>query len=623
MGDNDLFPFKTMRRGQEEIIQDVSESLAKGKSVINYFPQGVGKTSAVLTSTLEYSKKSRKRIFFLTNRRMQHNVTVDILKKIGLRMQGLKVVDLPTGSFKCPKAEEEGVSSGFSDTCVCSMLGRCRTNNFELNVYRSIKNNILNFQETVEMCMGKDICPVEMALNAAQEADVIICDYRYIFTEEGEWLIEYSKLNYRDSILIVDESHRLPDHIKSSLTISLTRDIINGAIQEADERRQKNIVFYLNGLNAILEALSEKLSEEGEAQIEREVLVNSIRDLLRKRNYGRLSLDEFLESLQILDATLRHKKGYTDTYRVLRFLKQWIFPTSPMVAVMRVGEEPKLMLNCLDPSVISKDIFSQIHSAVLMSSTPIPPEMYIDILGIPSRKLVNRSYESFSAQRPLTFLSDKNITTSNAKRSPDMYSAIAEEVLAISTKVPGNLAVFFPSKLVLQNTLEFLEKQVPNKVVFVEGLGRKDRIVEGLEGASRSNGGILLGIQGGYFSDSPEFKRNLFSGIVVVGIPFLKPDVEQRASMEYLKSRFGGMKGYYYSQIYPAMSKVVQTISGREGDEKGHGVCILMDYRFKDPKFLKALPPEYHIDVEPNVPLRLEEIFNGGGDDIWGNQDKP
>ena len=44
-----------------------------------------------------------------------------------------------------------------------------------------------------------------------------------------------------------------------------------------------------------------------------------------------------------------------------------------------------------------------------------------------------------------------------------------------------------------------------------------------------------------------------------------------------------------------------------------------MDYRFKDPKFLKALPPEYHVDVEPNVPSRLEEIFNNG----WGNGDGP
>ena len=621
MEENGLFPFKNMRRGQEEIIQDVSESLAKGKSVINYFPQGVGKTSAVLTSTLEYSKRSGKHIFFLTNRRRQHSVTVEILRKIGLRMQGLKVVDLPTRAFRCPKSPDGGIN--FEETCICPMLGRCRTANFELNIYRSIKNNILDFQDTVEMCVGKDICPVEMALNAAQEADVIICDYRYIFTEEGEWLIEYSKLNYRDSILIIDESHRLPDNIKSSLMISLTKDIIDGAVLEADDRRQKNLVFYLNGLNAILTALSEKLSNVGEAQIEREVLLGSLRELLRTRNYGRLSLDEFLESLQILDATLRGKKGYTDTYRVLRFLKQWISPTSPRVAVMRAGEEPKLILNCLDPSVISKDIFSQVHSAVMMSSTPIPPEMYIDILGIPSRKLVNRSYESFSGHRPRTFLSDKNITTSNQKRSPDMYSAIAEEILAISNKIPGNLAVFFPSKSVLQSTLEFLEQQVPDKMIYVEGRGQRQRIEEGLKSTSRLKGGILLGVQGGYFSDSPEFKRNLFSGIVVVGIPFSKPDVEHRAAMEYMKSRFGGMKGYYYSQIYPAMSKVVETMSSGGGceNENGQGVCVLMDYRFKDPKFLKALPPEYQIDVEPNIPSRLEEIFNG--DDIWGDHNRP
>ncbi len=552
------------------------------------------------------------------------------MKKIGLRRQGLKVVDLPAMRFKCPNAETDAPLSGPGNTCICPNLGRCKNSNFELSVYRNIKQNILNFYETMEQCLGRNICPLEMALNAAQEADVIICDYRYIFTEEGEWFIESSRLNYKDSILVVDESHRLPDNIKSSLKITLTADIINGAVQEADERKQKNLVYYLNGLKAILEALSNEVGRGDEVQIERDVLINSFKDLLKRRNYGRLNLEEFLESLQILDAVVRKKKGYTNTYRVLRFLKQWVSPSSPMVAVLRCDENPKLVLSSLDPGLISRDIFSQVHSTVLMSHTLIPPEMYIDILGLPASKLVNRSYDSFNTANVHAFLSDKNITTSNQKRTPDMYSAIASEIEEISKKVPGNIAAFFPSYTVLAQTLEFLEKISPAKRIFVEerGLKRADRksIEEGLEEAGKTGkGGILLGVQGGYFSDSPEFKRNLFSGILVVGIPFSKPDIEQRANMEYLKSRFGGMKGYYYSQIYPAMSKVVQAMSSgpRKGDAKG--VCVLMDYRFKDPKYLKALPPEYQVDVEANVASRLGEIFDtpdgnlDGFGAAWGN----
>jgi len=614
-----LFPFEKMRKGQEEIITDLFDILQDGKSVINYFPPGVGKTSAVLTSVLEYSKTSGKRVVFLTNRRYRHRVTVDVLNKIGLRMQGLKVVDLPVRSFTCPNARREDMSRGLFDTCICPHLGRCQHNGFELNVYRNIKNNILNFQDTVGQCLGKDICPVEMALNAAQEADVIICDYRYIFTEEGEWLIESSRLNYRDSILVIDESHKLPDAIKSSLKLTLDSKIISGAVLEADSRRQKNLVFYLRGLQAIINALSERFEEEGEVKLERKVLVNSLKDMLKERNYGRLDLDEFLESLQILDASLRKKKGYTDTYRVLRFLKQWIFPTSPMVGVMRMDEETKLVLNCLDPSVISSGIFEKVHSAVLMSSAPIPPEMYIDILGIPKSKLVNRSYDSFTGNN-LAILSDKNITTSNQKRSPDMYSAIASEIKAVSVNVPGNIAAFFPSRAVLTATLEFLQSGSVSKSLFIEESGMDKRTREDMiDRLTESNNGLLLGVQGGYFSDSPEFKRNLFNGIVVVGIPFAKPDVEQRATMEYLKSRFGGMKGYYYSQIYPAMSKVVQAMAqgGGGGDENEKGVCVLMDYRFKDPKFLKTLPPEYQVDIEPNVGDRLSEIFT---DEDWGNE---
>jgi DNA excision repair protein ERCC-2 len=121
-------------------------------------------------------------------------------------------------------------------------------------------------------------------------------------------------------------------------------------------------------------------------------------------------------------------------------------------------------------------------------------------------------------------------------------------------------------------------------------------------------GGILLAVQGGFFSDSPEFKRNTLHGILVVGVPYSKPDIEQRAAAEFMKSRFGGMKGYYYSQIYPAMTKVLHVLSGGAGGDKG--VCVLMDQRFKDSKFLKALPPEYHFDIEPDIKSRLGEFFS-------------
>ena len=100
------------------------------------------------------------------------------------------------------------------------------------------------------------------------------------------------------------------------------------------------------------------------------------------------------------------------------------------------------------------------------------------------------------------------------------------------------------------------------------------------------------------------------NAIVVVGVPFLKEDIEQKATMDFLKSRFGGMKGHYYSQVYPAMSKVFQVINGGVGTKDDKRVCVLLDCRYKEQKYLKALPPQYRINIESDISEKVGQFFN-------------
>ena len=189
------------------------------------------------------------------------------------------------------------------------------------------------------------------------------------------------------------------------------------------------------------------------------------------------------------------------------------------------------------------------------------------------------------------------------------------------------IGVFFPSYGILNQTYECLHNIAPEKNIYIEKENQTNKekleFMDWIKEKGLKSNCILMGLQGGQFSDSLEFKRDFLCGIVIVGVPFSKPDVKQKATTEFLKSRFGGMKGHYYSQIYPAATKVMKVLSRGAGGEESKGACILMDYRFKDPKLLKALTSECEFDIEMDLGSRLEEFFKdeSGGPQHQGGED--
>ena len=613
MQNNNLFPYSSLRRGQKEIMDDLHSMLSCGCSGLLYIPPGVGKTAAVLTSALEYCTNSKKRLFYLAEKGYQHHSAIGMLKEFSKNMPDLRAMDIMISPERCPNFKSTG---DMAETCLnddrlcpnedsCECFGR-----FDLNVYRSIKEDMLDFKTAEEICIRSKLCPLEMVMSASIEAQVVVCNYRYIFSSMVQKHLDLPTEAHRDAVLVIDDGHSLPDWLRASLSYRISPALLSGAASEADCLHKKNLKFYLEGMRTVLMDASERMTET-ELELDRPALIESLEALLKRRTFDRLDMDGLLEGLQILDAEALKSQRSTCASRVLTFLRQWRNPSGPVVGILHPGGA--LSLKCVDPSVVSQPVFESVHSALLMSSTQIPSEMFIDILGIPKDKVKAKSYGSFGSSRPLNLLCDKQITTQADKRDPEMYTSIATEVLDIASYIPGNIGVFFPSYAILEKTYEELKgRTVPKEIipeVQDEDRSAKEEKTRRLTDLAATGGGILLAVQGGYFSDSPEFKRNTLHGILVVGVPFSKPDIEQKAMTEFMKSRFGGMKGYYYSQIYPAMTKVLRVLSGGASGDKG--VCVLMDQRFKDSKFLKALPPEYHFDIEPDIKSRLGEFFSG------------
>src|SRR5450432_3930436 len=64
---------------------------------------------------------------------------------------------------------------------------------------------------TFEMSKSTEVCPFEVSLELIEEADVIVCDYNYIFDPYVGLKAYQQDTDYGDCVLIVDEAHNLVD----------------------------------------------------------------------------------------------------------------------------------------------------------------------------------------------------------------------------------------------------------------------------------------------------------------------------------------------------------------------------------------------------------------------------
>src|SRR3989344_2488072 len=77
-----LFPYDEIRKEQDRLVDDILNNVKSKKNMIIHAPTGIGKTAAVFSATLKHAMDSKKTIFFVTSKNMQHKIAIETLKKI-------------------------------------------------------------------------------------------------------------------------------------------------------------------------------------------------------------------------------------------------------------------------------------------------------------------------------------------------------------------------------------------------------------------------------------------------------------------------------------------------------------------------------------------------------------
>jgi len=613
------FPFPTARPGQKNFMKDISSALREEKNLVAYAPTGIGKTVATLTSMVSWCKAKEKKLLFLTSKHSQHHIAVETLSMIKKKMSQLSVIDIIAKEKMCSIKRTKGMKllcQADERYDNCPLKG---SNNHSLMEH--FLSNILHVEELVKLAGEADICPYRAAVDAAMYADVIVCDYNYVFSEIAEVMIPRLGIEMEDMVLIIDEAHNLPDRIRENQSLKLTPKMIEKASKQC-RREDEQLGYYISDVGQVLtdldEALSDRIDNEGTVEITRKDLVGRLDYLFASTLSGdnRYTTGIFIKELAAISDKFDIISKKNHIKFVLAFMEAWMTEEKGNLKLYSNGSRSMLEIYPMDTAGYCRSIFRNLSLSVLMSGTLFPGAMYAEILGMDLTRTVIKHYPSPFPRENRLIVGLNIVTTLYNKRNTHMFQAIANQIQEISRYTPGNIAVFFPSYQLLGEISAHLERCYVSKPTLVEDRKmskmQKREIFNELKVLKKEGGSIMLAVQGGSLSEGVDYRNNLLDGICIVGLPLSPPTTKIIGLIKYYKGKFGKSKGYYYSYVYPAINKVLQASGRAIRSYSDRAFIVLMDHRFGISTYVKAFPPDFKYDMVDNVHSQIQSFLKAG-----------
>jgi DNA excision repair protein ERCC-2 len=621
-----LFPHDVIRDGQRRFARDVALAVQAGRHLVAHAPTGIGKTAASLAPALQHALESDRVVLFLTSRQSQHRIAVETLRAIADR-RGVQVplVDLVSKRDMCLRREAADMHPArFGDFCAsetrnrsCQYLGEV-----DAQTLGRVRDGVLHVEELMHVSKQASLCPHLVALAAAPTAKVIVADYNHLFTDLREQSLQRLGLDLGRLIVIVDEAHNLPDRIRQAHSHRVSPFLLDMVGAEAAGQRAGAVERDIDALREALSRLAAQAESAGRAEpsldgeSRRAVLAEpDLHEAFEKaRGKGllatRRTLADFVDDLRKLAVKVRKgTETEVNAERVAEALDDWgRFQAGALRYVEWDGGGHTLHVNLLDPGLAARAVFQGVHSAILMSGTLRPPEMARDLLALEESRTTVRVYPSpFPPENRLLVVA-QGMSTRYSGRNEALWNRIAQTVTDVAAKARGNLAVFAPSYAVLREVRAVLE--VSKECIVEEpgwGKAERDGVLDAMVAAKRRGGAILLGVLGGSFAEGVDFRDNLLSAVIVVGLPLAPPDLQVDATVANLEMRFPG-RGRAYGYTYPAMSRVLQAM-GR-GVRSGTDKCaiLLLDERYLGPPYRSLLPEEVPL-VATSEPAQAAAAF--------------
>jgi DNA excision repair protein ERCC-2 len=556
------------------MMVDIYSALSNGKSILANAPTGTGKTDAAIGAALTYAMEHDLSLFFLTPKTSQHRIAVEALSGIR-KANGMDIgfVDFVGKSNLCINGEVSSLGrDAFYGACDAKVkAGKCSYFNKARDMSMDVPENL--FEASLEghnsllnASRSKGVCAYEISSFLAKKAKVVIADYAHL-------LNPYTKSTFMkkisgslsNAVIIWDEAHNILGSASGYLSSSLSLNMLESAQKELQAVDSKIDLGYLKF--AVERTAQKKLRAKKEA-------FAGIEDLPEELVKDGRNLSEQLEKAG-LEYSEKTRAKRSSLIRLSRFITAWQDSDESVARIIsKEGKQVRITLGCLYPEK-SVSVFKEAYANVFMSATLVPLRMYAELFGIGDAEC--KDYKGSFPQKNRVSLIDDSVTTRYENRSVEQYRKIAARLMTLKGRVPGNVAVFFPSFALLDDVYRYMS----DVVVFRQRPEMKSSALEELLCRFRkSDDSLLFGVMGGSLSEGVDYSGNVIKCIAVVGVPLEKPNLELSAKIEYYEKRFEG-RGNSYAYTIPAVIRAVQAAGRAIRSETDRAVIVFMDSRYR------------------------------------------
>ena len=547
------FPY-AKREPQERFMKGIYQTFKQQGILYAMAPTGTGKTMGALYSGLK-AKDPEDTLFYLTAKNSHKQLAMDSMAE--LSRQGLEAVSvqLTAKDHICFLDERD------CDPEVCP-FARGYFNKIQAALEESFATTH-HFTRAVieELARAHEVCPFELSLDLSTYADVVVCDYNYVFDPKAR-LIRYFEVE-RPVRLLIDEAHNLVSRSKSMYS----------ALLQAAELRPLLATSLPKAIRQSLEALLTFLHQPNYEQTELDPLLQQA----VQRAFDRLS-DYLLQQPKHPDRKVLLKGLFhlLDWRRIVNV-------SNDAMHVIHSQADETTKLACLNASDHLIPMMQELKGTILFSATLEPLSYYQAFLTKDLGKVL-RVESPFDPSQVQTLLLD-HLSVRYSDRAKT-YPEIATYIHALcATK--KNTIVFAPSYEYIRQLAPLL----PDNTVIQDRewtLAERDAVVLRFE---QERGLLGVFVVGGVFSEGVDYMGPMLEQLMIIGVGMPGVDIETNKTKAYFDQM--GANGFDYAYRYPGISKIIQAAGRLIRTTHDHGILLLVDDRYQEPFYQSVLPRLY------------------------------
>ena len=601
----DTFPYPAFRQGQKELAQSIYLACKNGNTLVAEAMSGFGKTAAVLAGSLLAAAEDDLKIVYVCRTKRQVFRAMEELERFSKRLP-VRAASLFSKYDYCLQRERSfGVSpETFKWYCsfqtsnnLCSYFLNVPFNHKAIQILVDDQIGSKPISDLMESGKTLHVCPYEVERILLARARTIVTTYHYLLDQASRSVLLTGAFQSPSKVVaVVDEAHNVRDFISSNSTITL-------AFSDIEQCAKDSRNLYLDKIGSAISEINDRVKrlcpDDGHWLVDKAAFVKELSERHPREWLSNLAFELSTNSGVAWYSVATGRNMPSSIIRFGSFLSN-LLSSLDSDEISLVKSDRALFLTDTDPSKRFLGATAGLRSLILLSATINPSNLFLRSIGLDDSTIVHSAVTSYKFR--VKTVIDTDVSTRFKLRTTEMYSRIAQKIIAVCESTSGGVGIFAPSYGILESIRGLLLTQIEGKgarTIVVEKSGLTNEDSEEMMKTFKSNrGSLLLAVQGGRFSEGEDFPGDNMDVSIVVGLAIPPPSPITYAGYRQLeKSHLDRHEAHLVLSLLPALRKAFQC-AGRHIRNPGKvGMVFFLDSRFAEQKVTILMPSWLKEDI--------------------------